>query len=145
MAAEALLGQKAAFDNRCIPLAVFSEPEIAVAGLGEEEAQKAGKQLLVGKFPYYASGRALSVDKPVGFVKVIGDAKTHELLGVGIVGAEASNLISEASLAIECGLLLEDVADTIHPHPTLSEMIAEACEQALGKCVHLPFKKGLQK
>ncbi len=145
VAAEAMLGQKAAFDNRCIPLVVFSEPEIAVAGLGEEEARKAGKQLLVGKFPYNASGRALSVDKPVGFVKVIGDAKTHGLLGVGIVGAEASNLISEASLAIECGLLLEDVAETIHPHPTLSEMIAEACEQALGKCVHLPFKKGLQK
>ena len=87
----------------------------------------------------------MSVNRAEGFVKAIGDAKTHELLGVSIVGAQASNLISEAALAIECGALLEDVADTIHPHPTLSEMIAEACDQALGKCTHLPFKKGGRK
>ncbi|HIH16704.1 MAG TPA: dihydrolipoyl dehydrogenase [Candidatus Diapherotrites archaeon] len=145
VAAEALAGLKSAFDNRCVPLVVFSSPELAVAGLGEAEARQKGRSVVVGKFPYSASGRALSVNRSEGFVKVVGDAKTHELLGVSIVGVQASNLISEASLAIECGALLEDVAHTIHPHPTLSEMIAEACEDALGECTHLPFKKGGKK
>jgi dihydrolipoamide dehydrogenase len=136
--AEVIAGHKAAFDVRTIPAVVFTDPEIASTGLTEDEAkQKGHAELKVGKFPFAALGRALSVNDTDGFVKVIADAKTGELLGVHIVGNGASDLISEAALAIEMGAVAEDLRLTIHPHPTLSEAMMEAAAVALGEAIHV--------
>ena len=136
--AEVIAGHKAAFDVRTIPAVVFTDPEIASTGLTEDEAkQKGHTELKVGKFPFAALGRALSVNDTDGFVKVIADAKTGELLGVHIVGNGASDLISEAALAIEMGAVAEDLRLTIHPHPTLSEAMMEAAAVALGEAIHV--------
>ena len=136
VAAEVIAGSPSAFDNRAIPLTVFSDPEIAAVGLDEESARKSGFEIKTGKFPFKASGSALTMDRTEGFVKVV--AKTDgEILGIHIVGANASMLISEASHSIEMAAFLEDLAGTIHPHPTLSEALAEAAETALGKVIHL--------
>jgi dihydrolipoamide dehydrogenase len=136
--AEIIAGHKAAFDVRTIPAVVFTDPEIASTGLTEDEAkQKGHANLKVGKFPFAALGRALSVNDTEGFVKVIGDAKTGELLGLHIVGNGAGDLISEGALAIEMGAVLDDLRLTIHPHPTLSEAIMEAAAAALGEAVHV--------
>ncbi|VVB90061.1 Dihydrolipoyl dehydrogenase [uncultured archaeon] len=137
VAAEVIAGLPSAFDNRAIPATVFSDPEIATVGLGEESARKAGFEISTGKFPFRASGSALTIDRPEGFVKVVANKKTGEILGIHIVGTHASMLISEASHTIEMAALLEDLAGTIHPHPTLPEMLAEASEVALGKAIHL--------
>jgi dihydrolipoamide dehydrogenase len=136
--AEIIAGHKTAFDVRTIPAVVFTDPEIAATGLTEEEAKAKGHaQLKVGKFPFAALGRALSVNDTEGFVKVVGDGKTGELLGVHIVGNGASDLISEAALAIEMGAVVDDLRLTIHPHPTLSEAVMEAAAAALGEAVHV--------
>jgi dihydrolipoamide dehydrogenase len=136
--AEVIAGHKAAFDVRTIPAVVFTDPEIASAGLTEEEAKAKGHtDLKVGKFPFAVLGRALSVNDTDGFAKVIGDAKTGELLGVHIVGNGASDLISEAALAIEMGAVVDDLRLTIHPHPTLSEAVMEAASVALGEAIHV--------
>ena len=136
--AEVVAGHRAAFDVRTIPAVVFTDPEIASTGLTEDEAKAKGHaQLRVGKFPFAALGRALSVNDTEGFVKVIIDAKTEELLGVHIVGNGAGDLISEATLAIEMGAVAHDLSLTIHPHPTLSEAVMEATAAALGEAVHL--------
>ncbi len=136
VAAEVIAGLPSAFDNRAIPQTVFSDPEIATVGLDEESARKSGFEIKTGKFPFRASGSALTVDRTEGFVKVV--AKTDgEILGIHIVGANASMMISEASHSIEMAAFLEDLAGTIHPHPTLPEMLAEAAEVALGKVVHI--------
>jgi dihydrolipoamide dehydrogenase len=135
--AEVIAGHKAAFDVRTIPAVVFTDPEIATAGLTEDEAKAKGHTLKVGKFPFAALGRALSVNDTDGFVKVIGDAKTGELLGVHIVGNGAGDLISEAALAIEMGAVVDDLRLTVHPHPTLSEALMEAAAVALGEAVHV--------
>lgn len=136
--AEIIAGHKAAFDVRTIPAVVFTDPEIASTGLTEDEARAKGHaQLKVGKFPFAALGRALSVNDTDGFVKVVADAKTGELLGVHIVGNGASDLISEASLAIEMGAVADDLRLTIHPHPTLSEGVMEAAAAALGEAIHV--------
>jgi dihydrolipoamide dehydrogenase len=136
VAAEVIAGSPSAFDNRAIPLAVFSDPEIATVGLDEESARKSGFEIKTGKFPFHASGSALAMNRTEGFVKVV--AKTDgEILGIHIVGANASMLISEASHSIEMAAFLEDLAGTIHPHPTLPEALAEAAETALGKVIHL--------
>ncbi len=136
--AEVIGGHKAAFDVRTIPAVVFTDPEISATGLTEEEAKAKGHtQLKIGKFPFAVLGRALSVNDTEGFVKVIGDAKTGELLGVHIVGNGGSDLISEAALAIEMGAVVEDLRLTIHPHPTLSEAMMEAAAVALGEAVHV--------
>ncbi|MGE0550214.1 MAG: dihydrolipoyl dehydrogenase [Kofleriaceae bacterium] len=136
--AEIIAGHKAAFDVRTIPAVVFTDPEIAVTGLTEDEAKAKGHaELKVGKFPFAALGRALSVNDTDGFVKVIADAKTGELLGVHIVGNGASDLISEAALAIEMGAVADDLRLTIHPHPTLSEAMMEAAAVALGEAIHV--------
>jgi dihydrolipoamide dehydrogenase len=136
--AEIIAGHKAAFDVRTIPAVVFTDPEIASTGLTEDEAkQKGHANLKVGKFPFAALGRALSVNDTDGFVKVIGDAKTGELLGLHIVGNGAGDLISEGSLAIEMGAVMDDLRLTVHPHPTLSEAIMEAAAAALGEAVHV--------
>jgi dihydrolipoamide dehydrogenase len=136
--AEIIAGHKAAFDVRAIPAVVFTDPEIASTGLTEDEARAKGHaELKVGKFPFAALGRALSVNDTEGFVKVIADGKTGELLGVHIAGNGASDLISEASLGIEMGAVADDLRLTIHPHPTLSEAVMEAAAAALGEAVHI--------
>jgi len=136
--AEIIAGHKAAFDVRTIPAVVFTDPEIASTGLTEEEAKAKGHaELKVGKFPFAALGRALSVNDTEGFVKVVADGKTGELLGVHIVGNGGSDLISEASLAIEMGAVADDLRLTIHPHPTLSEAMMEAAAAALGEAIHI--------
>jgi dihydrolipoamide dehydrogenase len=136
--AEIIAGHEAAFDVRTIPAVVFSDPEIASTGLTEDEARAKGHaELKVGKFPFAALGRALSVNDTEGFVKVVADARTGELLGVHIVGNGGSDLISEATLAIEMGAVADDLRLTIHPHPTLSEAVMEAAAAALGEAVHI--------
>ena len=136
--AEIIAGHNAAFDVRTIPAVVFTDPEIASTGLTEDEARARGHaELKVGKFPFAALGRALSVNDTDGFVKVVADAKTGELLGVHIAGNGGSDLISEAALAIEMGAVADDLRLTIHPHPTLSEAMMEAAAAALGEAVHI--------
>jgi dihydrolipoamide dehydrogenase len=136
VAAEAIAGEPVAYDYRAVPAVIFTDPEIAYVGLDEEQAQAQGYEVAVGKFPFAASGRALAMAHTDGFVKVIGDRKSGALLGVQIVGAEASDLISEACLALEMGARMEDIGYTMHPHPTLGEAIMEAAEAALGRAVH---------
>ena len=117
---------------------IFTNPEIASVGWTEEECRAHGHtDLKIGKFPFAANGRAVSVMETNGFVKIIADDKTHVVLGVHVVGPEASNLISECALAIEMGATLEDLALTIHPHPTLGETVMEAAEAALGHAIHV--------
>jgi dihydrolipoamide dehydrogenase len=135
--AEIIAGHKAAKDWVSIPAAIFTDPEIATAGVTETQAKEKGLDYKVGKFPFAALGRAMAVNETDGFFKVISDKKTHELLGVHIVGAEASNLISEGALALEMHAFLEDIGLTIHPHPTLGEGLMEATLNGLGQAIHI--------
>ena len=138
MVAEVIAGQNRAYDAKTVPAVVFTDPEIAAAGMTEAEARAKGyNDLLISKFPFAANGRAVSMQETDGFVKMIADKKSHILLGVHIVGPDASNLISEAALAIEMGARLEDIALTIHPHPTLGETMMEAAEATLGHAIHI--------
>jgi dihydrolipoamide dehydrogenase len=130
VAAEVIAGRKAEQDAR-------TDPEIATTGLTEEQAKAGGRKIKVGKYPFAVLGRALSVNDTDGFAKVIGDAATGEVLGVHIVGNGASDLISEAALAIEMGAVLDDLSLTIHPHPTLPEAVMEAAKAALGEAIHI--------
>jgi dihydrolipoamide dehydrogenase len=136
VAAEVLCGKPAAFDNRTIPAVVFSDPEIAYCGLSEEEAKKAGYEIKVGRFSLAASGRAKSLGQAEGLIKVIAEAGTEVVLGVRMVGPNVSELIGEATLAVETGAVLEDLIGTIHVHPTLSEGIQEAAEAVRGHAIH---------
>lgn len=136
VAAEVIAGHPSEVDYKAMPAVVFSDPEIAGVGLSETEAKQEGYEVATGKFPYAANGRALSLGNPEGFVKIVADKKTGRVLGSQIVGPEASNLIAELGLAVEMGATLEDVALTIHAHPTLGEMVMEAAEGALGQGVH---------
>ncbi|HEY6040388.1 MAG TPA: dihydrolipoyl dehydrogenase [Kofleriaceae bacterium] len=135
--AEIIAGHKAAMDVRTIPAVVFTDPEIASTGLTEEEAKAKGLTVKVGKFPFAALGRALSVNDTEGFAKTVIDAKTGELLGLHIVANGAGDLISEGALAIEMGAVADDLRLTIHPHPTLSEAVMESAAAALGEAVHI--------
>ncbi len=137
IAAEVIGGHKAAADWRAMPAAIFTDPEIATVGLSEAAAKEAGKKVKIGKFPFAASGRAMAVRHTDGFIKTIVDAESHEVLGVGIVGPEASELIGEATLSIEMCAFAEDVHLTIHPHPTLSEATMESFKHALGEAIHV--------
>jgi dihydrolipoamide dehydrogenase len=137
VAAEVIAGKKAACDWRAMPAAVFTDPEIATVGLSEADAAAKGIEVKVGKFPFAASGRAMAISETSGFVKTIVDAKTDQVLGVGIVGAEASELIAEATLAIEMCAYSEDVALTIHAHPSLSEGLEESFRNALKEALHI--------
>ncbi|HOX24724.1 MAG TPA: dihydrolipoyl dehydrogenase [Candidatus Krumholzibacteria bacterium] len=137
IAAEVICGQPGAFDNRAIPAVVYTDPEIAWTGLTEREAAAAGTEIRVGRFPLAALGRARTLDRTDGLVKIICDPATGLILGVGIVGPHASELIAEGTLAIEMGATLEDLIATIHPHPTLSEAVLEAAEAALGSAIHI--------
>jgi dihydrolipoamide dehydrogenase len=141
VAAEAIAGKKTIYDVVAMPAVIFTDPEIATVGLSEAEAKQKGHDVMVGNFPFAANGRALSVGEPDGFVKMIGDRKTGRLLGVHIVGAEASNLIAEAALALEAGAMVEDLALTVHAHPTLPETLMEAAEATLGHAIHIFQKK----
>ncbi len=120
-----------------MPSAIFTDPEIAVVGMTSAEATSKGIQTKTGKFPFIANGKALASSETDGFTKIIAEKESGRVLGVGIVGLEASDLISEATLAIEMGATLEDIALTIHPHPTLPETIMEAAENALGRAIHI--------
>ncbi len=142
IAAEVIAGHKSARDWRCIPAATFTHPEIASAGLFEHEAKAKGMDVVVGKFPFAASGRAMAVMETDGFVKVIAeksgkDKHDYRIVGVHIVGPEASDLISEAALALEMDAYVDDVALTIHPHPTLGESVMEAAKAAIGEAIHV--------
>jgi dihydrolipoamide dehydrogenase len=137
VAAETIADGDAAMDNRAIPAVVFTDPEIAWSGLTEREAEEQGIATKVGKFPLSALGRARTMGRIDGLVKVIADPDTDIILGVGIVGPKASELIAEGTLAIEMGATLEDLMVTIHPHPTLSEALQEAAEVAAGEAVHI--------
>lgn len=136
VAAEAIAGLPGEVDYRAIPAVVFSDPEIAGVGLSEKEAKEKGRPVAVGKFPYAANGRALSMNAGDGYVKLVADKETGLLLGALVAGAEASNLIAELGLAIEMGATLEDLALTIHAHPTLGEIVMETAEGALGQAIH---------
>jgi dihydrolipoamide dehydrogenase len=135
--AEVIAGKKTINDARVIPAVVFTEPEIATAGLTKEEAEAKGHKVNVGKFPFAALGRAMAIDETKGFVKIVIDADDERVLGVSIVGPEAGNLISEAALAIEMGAYAPDIGLTVHPHPTLSEAMMEAAKHAVGEAIHI--------
>jgi dihydrolipoamide dehydrogenase len=131
-AVEAIAGDKVAFEPNAIPAVVFTDPEIAWCGLTETQAQKDNREFKVAKFPWGASGRALTMDRTEGMTKLLIDPQTERVLGVGIVGVGAGELIAEGVLAIEMGALAKDIALTIHPHPTLSETIMESAEVFFG-------------
>ncbi|MFB6203144.1 MAG: dihydrolipoyl dehydrogenase [Candidatus Nanohaloarchaea archaeon] len=135
VAAEVVAGEPAAFDNQYIPKVMYTEPEVATVGMNEDEAREEHDEVLVGRFPMSASGRALTTNKEDGYVKVVasGDGK---LLGSTILGPRASDMIAEATLALEMQAYLDDVANTIHAHPTFPEAFAEACEDAQDESVH---------
>jgi dihydrolipoamide dehydrogenase len=137
VAAEVIAGKPAAMDAQVIPAVVFTDPEIASAGLTAEEADKRGHKVKVGKFPFTALGRAIANLDTDGFAKVVTDAESGQLLGVHIVGNGAGDLISEAAVAIEMGASTADLALTIHPHPTLPEAIMEAAKASLGEAIHI--------
>jgi dihydrolipoamide dehydrogenase len=141
VAAEVISGENSEADFQAMPAAIFTDPEIAVVGLNQTQAESRGIELSIGKFPFSASGRALASAEPEGFVKIIAERDSGLVLGLEIVGNEASDLISEASLAIEMGATLDDIALTVHPHPTLPESIMEAAENALGKSIHVTNRK----
>jgi dihydrolipoamide dehydrogenase len=136
VAAECIAGLPSAADWKVVPDAVFCDPEVASAGLTEAKALEAGYRVKKGRFQFAALGRALSAGEPEGFVKVVSNEADGVVLGVQIVGPEASNLISEVALAIEMGATVEDIALTVHPHPTLPEAIMEASESAAGHPIH---------
>ncbi|TVY11979.1 dihydrolipoyl dehydrogenase [Paenibacillus cremeus] len=136
VAAESIAGMPSVVDYKVIPAVVFSDPEIAGVGLSETEAKAKGINLAIGKFPYGANGRAQSMNATDGFVKLVADKDSGLLIGAQVVGAEASNLIAELTLAIEMGATLEDIALTIHAHPTLGEITMDAAEGALGHPIH---------
>jgi dihydrolipoamide dehydrogenase len=130
--AEALAGRPAAFDNVAIPAVVFTDPEIAWCGLSEAQAKNQGVEAKVSTFQWAASGRAATIGRSDGLTKLVADARSGRVIGVGIVGPGAGELIAEATLAVETAALVEDVAATIHAHPTLSETLMEAAENLLG-------------
>jgi dihydrolipoamide dehydrogenase len=143
VAAENAAGGHAVFEPQAIPAVVFTDPEVCWAGLTETEAQKQGRKIEVAKFPWGASGRAIAIDEPEGLTKLLIDPDTERVLGVGIVGSGAGELIAEGVLAIEMAALATDVKLSIHPHPTLSETMMEAAEVFFGQSTHVyrPKKK----
>jgi len=137
VAVENISGKEVSMDYKVVPNCVFSMPEVASVGLTEEEARKENDNIKVSKFPFMANGKALSMGETEGMVKIIADADTSELLGVHILGAHASDLIAEGTLALSMEATAEEIVNTIHAHPTLAEAIAEAAEGIAGKPIHL--------
>jgi dihydrolipoamide dehydrogenase len=138
VAAEVAAGQKSFFDARVIPSVAYTDPEVAWVGLTEEQAAQQGVAVTKGLFPWAASGRAIANGRDEGFTKLLFDATSHKILGGGIVGTHAGDLISEVALAIEMGADFVDIGKTIHPHPTLGESVGLAAEAAEGHCTDLP-------
>lgn len=139
--AEQLAGHNVALEFQTMPAVVFTDPEISSTGLTEAQAKEEGYTVKCGKFPFAALGRAMSVNDTDGFCKIVSDTKTGEVLGVHIVGNGASDLIGEAALSIEMGAVVDDLALTIHPHPTLSEVIMEAAAATKGEAIHMINRK----
>jgi dihydrolipoamide dehydrogenase len=137
VAAEVIAGLRSAFEPAAVPAVVFTDPEIAWCGLTETDAGKQEREVRVARFPWAASGRAVSMGLPEGLTKLVIDPETERVLGAGIVGSGAGELISEAVLAVEMAARVEDVALSIHPHPTLSETLMEAAESFFGQSTHL--------
>ncbi len=135
--AQVLAGQEAAFDNVAVPAVVFTDPEVAWCGLTETQAKSEGRRIKVTRFPWAASGRAVTVGRTEGLTKIIFDPESGQVLGVGLVGIHAGELIAEGVLAVEMAALAEDLAGTIHPHPTFSETLGEAAEAFLGQATNL--------
>jgi dihydrolipoamide dehydrogenase len=137
VAAEVMAGHDVTLDVKAMPSAIFTDPEIATVGLTEAEAKEQGYEVTVGSFPYAANGRALSTNHTDGLTRFVADAKDGTLLGVHIVGYDASDIISEAALAIEMGATAADIGLTVHPHPTLSETLMEAAHVVEGHAIHI--------
>lgn len=137
VAAEAIAGHTAGFDTKAIPAVVFTDPEIAWCGLTETEVKDKGLNVKVSKFPWAASGRAVTLNRTEGLTKVIADADTGRILGVAMTGVGAGEMISEGVLAVELGALASDVALSVHPHPTISETFMEAAEGIIGQATHI--------
>jgi dihydrolipoamide dehydrogenase len=141
VAVEVLMGEPAVWDPRAIPAVIFTDPEIAWAGITEKEATQKNVPVEVLKFPWAASGRAVANGRTEGLTKMLIDPATKRILGVGIVGTSAGEMISESVLAIEMGAVARDVLESIHPHPTLSETVMESAEMAYGSATHSMSKK----
>jgi dihydrolipoamide dehydrogenase len=143
VAVDAIAGERVAFEPLAIPAVVFTDPEVAWCGLTENDARREHREIAVARFPWAASGRALTIDRPDGVTKLILDPKTQRVLGVGIVGPGAGELIAEGVLAVEMGANATDIRMSIHPHPTLSETLMEAAEVFFGQATHVyrPKKK----
>jgi dihydrolipoamide dehydrogenase len=142
IAVEAIMGESSAFEDIVIPAVVFTDPEVAWCGLTETAAKEKGIQVSVARFPWSASGRALTCDRPDGLTKLILEPETERILGVGIAGAGAGELISEGVVAMEMGATAKDLAESVHPHPTLSETLMECAEAFYGYSPHVaPHKK----
>ena len=136
MVAEIVAGHRRAWDKRCIPAVCFTDPEIVTAGLSPEAARAAGQQVKIGQFPFSANGRAMTLGGETGFVRVVARADNHLVLGIQAVGTNVSELVAAFSLAIEMGARLEDIAGTVHAHPTQGEGFQEAALKALGLPLH---------
>jgi dihydrolipoamide dehydrogenase len=145
VAAEVIAGQPAAFDARAIPAVVYTDPQVAWCGLTEEEARKNKQPVKVERFPWKFSSRATTMGAGEGLTKILIDPETERILGLGITGRETEGLISEGVLAIEMGALAQDMALTIHPHPTLSETVGEVADIFLGSATHILPKKKVNK
>jgi dihydrolipoamide dehydrogenase len=141
IAVDVILGEPSAFENIIIPAVVFTDPELAWCGLTETEAQAKGMKVEVAKFPWSASGRAMTFDRPDGLTKLIIEPETERILGVGIVGHGAGELIAEGTLAVEMGATVRDLAECVHPHPTLSETLMECAEVFYGCPTHTYVRK----
>jgi len=137
MVAEIVAGRKRSWDKRAIPAVCFTDPEIVTAGLSPDEARAQGYEVRIGQFPFNANGRAMTTEEEDGFVRVVARADTNLVLGLQAVGAGVSELSSAFSLALEMGARLEDIAGTIHAHPTRSEGLQEAALKALGHALHI--------
>src|SRR6185503_2547903 len=137
VAVEVLAGEPAVYDARAVPAVVFTDPEIAWCGLTEDDAKKQGRRVEIAKFPWGASGRATTLDRTDGLTKLVVEPGTERVLGVGIVGSGAGELIAEGTLAIEMGAVVSDLKLTIHAHPTLSETVMESAEMFFGHATHV--------
>ena len=141
VAVEVLAGEPAEFDNRAIPAVVFTDPEVAWCGWTETAAKVAGRAVQVSRFPWKASGRATTISRTEGLTKLVIDPDDGRVLGMGIVGAGAGELIAEGVLAVETAVVARDIAESIHAHPTLSETVMESAEGFLGAATHFYQRK----
>jgi dihydrolipoamide dehydrogenase len=137
VAAAVIAGQNEEYDARCVPAVIFTAPEMASVGMTEDQAREAGYEPVTGSFPFAASGRAMTLQETEGFAKIVADKDTDLVLGLHMVGPEVTELVAEGALAIEMGATTEDLARTIHAHPTLPEAVMEAAEAVHKMAVHI--------